>query len=326
LCGESDLIWVPGKDGLDQAWVTSDECVWRAPYKTVTKTDLAYVTEYATGILPLFFRNILAVKDFTYQDSLEELKSLKSSTGPINFDRLIVIYNHLMATVNGITEAVSTLRYAFAYHYNQIPVTDYYSTTFESAQLIYCTASHSWHAPSSCVWIESTSMPDKAAIASPLYKTLVRLFTEQLGVTTPDLAMLAKGLCNLSGGSPEFAAVKKSILEINLMNPTPGSLRELDGCNIMPVRTATGYSALLGVAADYAIVDREKYVAPFRGKATLLDFGVQQVRELQPFLTALGLENRHMTLAVRELSRVSEGKLDVDLTNEFRQRAWALTR
>ena len=58
----------------------------------------------------------------------------------------------------------------------------------------------------------------------------------------------------------------------------------------------------------------------------LLDFSLEEVHTLRPFLVALGLENRYISRAIKESSRVKDSVLDDELTRQMRGKAYALFR
>jgi hypothetical protein len=86
-----------------------------------------------------------------------------------------------------------------------------------------------------------------------------------------------------------------------------GAKDELDPspvyCNaIFPVRMPDASLRLLSGSDAFAIPDRSTLEADFRDKAKLLAFSMDEVRCLQPFFQWIGLEDRYLSRAVKEIS------------------------
>ena len=128
------------------------------------------------------------------------------------------------------------------------------------------------------------------------------------------------------GERATIGEVKHFMSEINRREPKEGVLEELKSLNILPVKQANGTVALRNTGYNFSIVDRREYGNAFEGKAPILHFTMEEVHEMQPFLSALGLQGRYMSRIVEEKSMVEGGERDPDLSYKFRQKAYALFR
>ena len=149
---------------------------------------------------------------------------------------------------------------------------------------------NSWHAPSECVWADGRiPIPDRTAI-SLSYPSMESFFKSILNVQSPDLSMHVRALVELSRRpSEEATRIKDAIMLISSLNPTHADLESLSACNIFHVRLANGTRQWTNKSADFAINDRAQYAHAFRDKIAMLDFTLEEVREADLFLEALGL-------------------------------------
>ena len=142
------------------------------------------------------------------------------------------------------------------------------------------------------------------------------------------MGMLVRELDSLISkqASPSIDKVTKLSLAISSMGPSSSDLEELREKMFLPVRLPGGKVKLRSTRGSFAIVDRNEYEAAFYGKAPFLDYTLEQVRDMQPFLSALGLENRFLSELVTEQSMAEEGVVSHALTSDFRRKAPALYR
>lgn len=182
-----------------------------------------------------------------------------------------------------------------------------------------------WYSTSSCLWAEATRIAQTVAIATQ-YAQLQDFFQE-LGVKAPNIDTFIQELKALAHGErATISEVKHLMSEINRREPKEEVLEELKSLNILPVKQANGTVALRSTGYNFSIVDRREYGNAFEGKAPILHFTMEEVHEMQLFLSALGLQDRYMSRIVEEKSTVEGGERDPDLSYEFRQKAYALFR
>lgn len=200
-----------------------------------------------------------------------------------------------------------------------------YSSTFEKDRLIYNPAEATWHRPSECLWTDTTHIDEKIAIASH-YPDLRDLFVDFLSVQEPDLAMYVRQLLLLvSNKSPDMPKIKSLIFVLNTFARN-ADLGKLASEAIIPVMNADGTVSLAKSTSIFALPDRAEYSRMFEGKVATIDFGIEELHTLSPFVSAMGMGSKLMSSAVRETNSNEEATLDEKLTTDFRQRAFALFR
>ena len=166
---------------------------------------------------------------------------------------------------------------------------------------------------------------------SPLYPVDLRdFFQDGLKISPAVLGTLVQGLCSLAQGQPSIADVKEMIWAISAMDPKKRDLTPLVPCNILPVRRVRHSSAevsLQNCGSNFSVVDRTKLADIFRDHVGFLDFSLEEVRQLDPFLQAMDLSKKFLSCVCTEETACSDdGVLDMDLTQEFNDRAYYLLR
>ena len=200
------------------------------------------------------------------------------------------------------------------------------SERFEDEDLVFIPSRLEWYPPSSCLWTDATRISDKVAIGSE-YANFKEFFVKRLGVKEPNLSMFIKELKLRSRGeAPSIQKVKELIIDINSWGPQKGALDELNSFNILPVKGKDGRLSLKSTRSDFAIVNLLEYGDTFKGKIAILDFTVEEVRALRLFISALGLESRYMSETVEESSTVTVSSREPTLSDEIKQKAYALFR
>lgn len=180
------------------------------------------------------------------------------------------------------------------------------SDEFEAKCLILVLPQADWHRPSSCLWTDNARISGKAAIAGQ-FTELKEFFVLRLGVETPNISMFVEELKCLANAnkSPPVDTVVALIKEINSWGPSEEALLELKLSNVLPVKGTDGVLILRKPTDIFAIADRMEYKNAFRGKVSILDFSLEVVHGLRPFLSALRLESRYMSHTVEETTTVN---------------------
>lgn len=201
------------------------------------------------------------------------------------------------------------------------------SQVFEKDSLIYLPFQQQWYSPSSCLWATSTRILGKVAIAS-IHPGLQEFFIDRLGIQPPHIGMFVEELQRLANGdnAPPIQQVSELIKEISSRGPTQEALNELRDCNILPVKGTDGQVSLQHAGSRFAIIDRLQYEDLFKGKIPMLDFGLEDIHELQPFISALGLEDRYVFPNIEEKSKANPSTLDPILGRSMRAKAYAFYR
>ena len=83
----------------------------------------------------------------------------------------------------------------------------------------------------------------------------------------------------------------------------------------------------LNTMGNFVVTDRVKLSDIFRGHASFLDFTLEDVRRLDPFMGALGLKKKYLSLICTEETACNGGaEFDRSLTEDFKDRVYGLLR
>jgi hypothetical protein len=173
-------------------------------------------------------------------------------------------------------------------------------------------------------------VPEKT-ILDALYPDDLRcFFRDRLRISPATLGSLVEGLRSLARGHPSISEVKELIWAISAMDPKECDLISLVSLNILPVRrTRHGLAekSLQNCESNFAVVDRTKLADIFEDHVGFLDFSLEEVRQLDPFLQATGLSKKYLSsVCTAETACGDDGVLDVELTEKFKDRAYHLLR
>jgi hypothetical protein len=206
-------------------------------------------------------------------------------------------------------------------------------TTFEDDELIYASTGDgilSWHKISCCVWSHGARLRGRASL-NEKYRDLKGFFVGFLGVKPVDLLMAIDELREAGNKSiTSIPEMKESIWTVNSLlsaeakHPTPQPILE---SRIFPVQRA-GSVTLVSSGTEFFIDDREDLRRLFEIEVKFLDFTLNEVNQLQPFLRWTGLESRYVSKHVREFTSFG-GEGATPVTNSDRQinnRAYSLLR
>jgi hypothetical protein len=197
--------------------------------------------------------------------------------------------------------------------------------------LIYVPAEKAWVSPSSCIWAEPPRIDGIYGIGD-VYSDLAGLFMERLFVKAPTIATYIEELRPLVGEPfpRNIPSIKGAIDCISNLNPIVGDLDELMSLSCLPVHLPGSMNTvkLMRPSEIFFIADRREYEQVFRGKVPVLDFSLEEIHALHPFLEALGLTDRYMSVTVQETARVQQSSEvpSESLSQAFQARAKALYR
>lgn len=205
--------------------------------------------------------------------------------------------------------------------------------SFETGALIYFdhNGTPGWYKPSECVWSNTTHIHGKIAVNSQ-YSDLEDLFVEKLRVPELDLTMIFDQLLaarHLNIPVPEVKELLKTLNSFLRTESSPPSPRQLLNAQIFPVRgPGSGNVALCTSNTQFALVDREGPPSRFIEVIRVLDFTLQEIRHLKPFLAWTCLESRYLSRCMREISRVGDGiqRPISQPHRDLRRKAYALLR
>lgn len=201
------------------------------------------------------------------------------------------------------------------------------SQRFEELSLVYEPIQKEWHKPSSCLWTDDTRLSGKVALLGH-YSDLQAFFVQRLGVEEPGIDTYIDELQSLvvSDESPSVEKVKDLIKQINSFRPGKGALDKLKPYGFLPVQGTDGTTSLKTALDLFAISDRSAYASEFKGKVAVLDFGIEEVRDLRQTIEALHFEHRYMSQLVEEVTTVKDSSKEATLSDSVQRRAYALLR
>jgi hypothetical protein len=202
-----------------------------------------------------------------------------------------------------------------------------YRDAFGDLELVFDPKSSTWNSLKSCTWAATgIEISSKVSIATT-YLTLADFFVRILQVKSPDISMYIDTLRIHAQKAVPFNQTKATILHLMKMNPSEKSLEPVKGLGIWPIRSPPGLiidnRSSLG---EFVIADHEELRKAFEGKLYSLDLTLEELRELRPFLLALGMKNKYLSSRVEEMTDVEDSSLSTNLTKRYRSRAHFLIR
>ncbi|KPM37810.1 hypothetical protein AK830_g8763 [Neonectria ditissima] len=318
------LVFTPGTGSRPAVWAAPNKCLWDALENVQTAYPLEHL--YRTGfgrsqedleVLGQFFKATLKTPDCSWKTYLNELRHLKL-TGNEDFDWIYKLYSCLETTSLGLSEQDDEqLRNAFL-----------------KERLVYASFGNSsgWYSIAQCLWSSATQIQGRIPL-NDLYPDLETFFVGSLGVQELTIQMAYEELREMGTRepAPSVAKVKETIWAFNSLLDSEGffnGAQDIVSGRIFPVRYPDGSVMLQTSRTQFAIADRKALREIFRPRAKLLDFSLDEVRRLKPFLEWLDIESRYLSAMVREISTVSGGRMDRLRypDREIRQKAHAFFR
>ncbi|KAJ3572163.1 hypothetical protein NPX13_g5141 [Xylaria arbuscula] len=286
------LVYIPSvrhENLILREMVSPKNCVWAGdinmstvhPLESIYHSRLNLSSDELDSLKP-YFKTVLQVPDCNWKHYIEELRQLKRHDA-IDFDWVNTLYSSI----------------------GRRP--------FETEALIYVpnNTATCWYNVSQCIWSTATQIQGRAPV-NELYPDLERFLTDFLGVARLTLQMAYDEL-KLKGNSepaPAVQEVKDAIFAFNsLLQSASASPNALDPdvlfeSRIFPTRHPHGPIELKAATTDFAIVDRELYYKVFAPQVKLLDFTLEEIRRLEPFISWLGIDDRYLSVVVKEISTV----------------------
>ncbi|KAI3323331.1 hypothetical protein HD806DRAFT_544090 [Xylariaceae sp. AK1471] len=312
------LILLPIRGSAAERWQKIDRCRWDCPMnmKAFSGLESYYTSVFEEAILKStimpFMREVVGVSDLSSDDIIKELYLQKEEKDP---DRDIIrqMYKRLAGMIAKLSKA------------DQYDIKE----RFQTEALIF--AAGTWHTAPSCVWSSTTNTPGEVALNTQ-YPHEKALFINTLGV--PMLTLRAayeelrrKGVMH----SATVSEMKQEIWQFNSLLSTaqnkldPGPILEVA---VFPVRWPDGTLRLLSAASsDFAIIDRKELGRTFGLVAKTLDFTLDEVHRLRPFLQWAGLDKRRLSVKVAEVTVLTNSnKTFQESKHSIKPQAYALCR
>ncbi|KAK3331475.1 hypothetical protein B0H66DRAFT_487633 [Apodospora peruviana] len=291
-------IYAPGVG----SWLEQGECLWDAPPDMSTCTSLKAAYTHAEGLaddqmslVSHFFQQTLGIRDAGMDDLVSELIELEANEEE-DIDRILGVYKYL-----------SSMKI--------IAFRDDLKKHFEQRSLIFVTKNGEpgWYKTPECLWSSTTEIQGKVTL-NDHYEDLKDFFVNTLGVRTLTLQMVYDELLQTNSSRSTVDEVKNLLWSFNaLLQTEPDRLLDpqpLLNASVFPVRYPGdgGTSLRSPDTVEFAIVDREHLAARFRDKIKMLDYSLEDVRRLKPFLEWAKLEHRYLSASVREITSLSGGE------------------
>lgn len=180
------------------------------------------------------------------------------------------------------------------------------------------------------MWSKAAKLRGRVSLSDD-YEDLEELFVAILGIKPVDLSMAIDELKEAgSRRSTSVTEVKESIWTVNSLlstEPSPPKPSAIVKSAIFPVRHPNGGVTCETAAIEFFLVDREPLRQSFETEVKFLDFTLEEVVRLGPFLEWTHLNGRHLSHCVKEITSPGEGASPI--SNPYRQirnRAYPLLR
>ena len=193
-------------------------------------------------------------------------------------------------------------------------------------------SSSAWYRRSQCLWSNLTSIEGKISIDG-IYPELESLFTDIIDVNRVIPGMIHDELLRVScSGNATAKRIKELLTGFNAPLPTARRIpapNKLLKCQVLPVRSP-GHNdpPFCSSETEFFIVDRDDLFAAFGDRVRCLDFTLQEVCQLKPFISWAGLESRYISRCFEEVSTVLGG-LQMPISEpdrDVRRKAYGLLR
>jgi hypothetical protein len=183
-----------------------------------------------------------------------------------------------------------------------------------------------------CLWNSPFTLTGHHDLAK-IYPTLENLFTKHLMVKTITPRMLVNEIVRMATvKKPKIRNIKERLIGVGLMFAKAGiseedesALEALSKVKFLPKKVADGTSVLVAITDEFAIPDHQRYYDALEAHNVLLDFEVADVQILHVLFETLGLEDRYLSMAVKEISTTGIDCIqDSTLSRQLREKAYAL--
>lgn len=180
------------------------------------------------------------------------------------------------------------------------------------------------------MWSKAARLRGKVSLSDD-YEDLEELFVEFLDIKPVDLSMAVDELKEAgSRRSTSVTEVKESIWTVNSLlstEPSPPKPSAIIKSAIFPVRHPNGSVTRETATIEFFIVDREPLRKSFETKVKFLDFTLEEVVRLGPFLEWTRLDGRYLSHCVKEITSPGEGTSRIsNPCRQIKNRAYPLLR
>ena len=195
-----------------------------------------------------------------------------------------------------------------------------------------------WIKPSSAIWNCTVDLSGEVQLDG-LYPQLRAFFVNKLDVKLMNPNLLLQKMAQLAADtSASLRPANAMVEEMKLIMQAAGQIlsvdrddaklkedvRALRKIKFLPVRSNRGYR-FEKVSGEFFIVDHERFGNAFKGQLDLLDFSYSDMTSLAPLFQVLELEHRYLSGHVEAKTAVEAEEFNNDLSNHFRNRAYAFS-
>ncbi|PVH80366.1 hypothetical protein DL98DRAFT_628772 [Cadophora sp. DSE1049] len=159
-----------------------------------------------------------------------------------------------------------------------------------------------------------------------------RLVPESTEALSLKVGRLYEHLASETVREEDWAAIsQRMIWAINSRRPTDIDLESLRNTNCLPVRhlrsNGTLTTSFESCQEDFVVNDRRNLAEIFDNQVPFLDFTLEKILRLHPFLEALQLDQKYLSAICEQYTACDgTGIIDNRLTTEFRERAYEILR
>jgi hypothetical protein len=159
---------------------------------------------------------------------------------------------------------------------------------------------------------------------SIIYPSLEDFFIKRMLVKKATPSMLILEIKRMASQElPQISDIRKRLIEVGML--LARSKMDDNVSKALDALKEIKFSALVGLADDFAIPDHQQYSEAFAGRSVLLDFKVAEVQILHVLFSYLGLTQRYLSALVSEESMIGDETFeDETLSIQLREKAYAL--
>ncbi|OCL08177.1 hypothetical protein AOQ84DRAFT_407370 [Glonium stellatum] len=307
-------VYCPHKDTIG-TWRIPDNCVWAGPSFLTSKGPLKPYYDHEPNLAE-FFRAFLGVRDATLRDVLDELAAIRyCATCLLHEDKL--------------SKAAEIYQYL---HNNYWSDDDLKLIRQEFSQRELIITPEGWRTSSSCLWVSPPPTPGYEAIWR-LYPSLGPFFVNGLRIKTASISMLVTELAKLVKEEfPPMKQVRELVMQMGMLISLHGfdanvgeAMKDLQKLKFLPMKLPNNSLVLKGIDDDFAILDHARFGNALKLRSVVLDFSLEESQALDALFRALGLVDRYLSNAVKEISTIGDGAVENPvLTKEMKEKAYAL--
>jgi len=134
---------------------------------------------------------------------------------------------------------------------------------------------------------------------------------DNLGVPKLSFALIYQELIQIDSSNATIDGVKSLLWSLKAVLPLesgerPAFADKIASSPIFPVKMPDGHTKLLSALDDFGIIDRQHYAEALGSKIKLLDFTLDEVRQLKPLIEWAGLTDRYLSRSVLEQTVVDD--------------------